>query len=391
MHTTTFFAALGCVAAMTTFVGEAAAEDAYDDAFAAAAQAEHAGHLDEAARALAWALPFYPQDYALPLALAWIHFRAGRFAEAEQHYRMAHERSPSAPEARLGLALSLERLGRCPEAHTLYEGLVAERPDLAEAQAGQARCAPKPAWRATVSLSAGGVWFPDHAVKSLSGMGTVGGTVAHDGGFFLGAIYRFTRIAPVSGLGLEAWNQHEAYASVGYAGTLLGFSAHYAFLHDGSGAFGSSHHLGMSARVSPFGDIELRGSASLYEDMKVFRLEPSWRIPIVFGLSIRPGFAVQRAGDETRITGMGTLSFDHRRVSVWAGGKYGDEVRPVYFNVPAIYDVSEKIAFGAWAGASVNVSDDVRIHLSYAMDRLKPTSGPETSTHALSLGVAVSF
>ena len=391
MRTTTFFAALGCVAASIALTGEALAEDAYDDAFAASALAEQAGDLDGAARALEQVIAFYPQDYALPLALAWVHFRKGRFAEAEQYYRLAQDRSPSAPEARLGLALSLERQGRCADARVLYEALAGARPALGEARAGQARCAPAPAWRTTVSLSLGGVWFPGHAVKSLAGLGTASGAFAHRSGFFFGAAYRFNRIAPASGAALAAWNQHEAYASLGYSGELLGLTGHYAFLHDGSGLFGASHHLGVTARVSPFGDIELRGSASLYEDMKVYRLEPSWRIPIAFGLSVRPAIAVQRAGDETRVTGMGTLSFDHRRFGVWAGGKYGDEVRPVYFNAPVIYGMSEEIALGAWAGASVNVSDDVRIHVSYALDRLKPESGAATDAHALSVGIAAAF
>ncbi|MFT3767461.1 MAG: tetratricopeptide repeat protein [Minicystis sp.] len=375
---------------MTLVASTALAEDAYDDAFNVSAALEQAGKLDEAASALEMVLPLYPQDYTLPLSIAWIHFRAGRFERAEHFYRLALAVSPGAADARLGLALAIERQQRCEEARVLYEGLAQERPDLAEAQAGLARCAPVPSWRVTAALSFSGVYFPDHPVKSLAGGGAVGGTFAHRSGFFFGGSYRYTRLAPASGVALDAWDQHEAYASLGYSDKLGGVAAHYAFLHDGSGAFGNSHHLGISARWSPFGDIELRGSASLYDDLKVFRVEPSWKIPIAFGLSIRPAIAVQYAG-EVLTTGMGTLSFDHPRLSLWAGGKYGDEVRPVYFGVPAIYDVSEKIAYGAWAGASVNVSNDVRIHLSYAMDRLKQSDGTATNAHAMTLGIAASF
>lgn len=389
MRSPTLFA-LSCAATMTLLTGSAAAQDAYDDAFARAAALEQEGRLDDAARALELVLPLYPQDFALPLQIAWIHFRAGRFEAAERYYWVALQRSPRAAEGLLGLAASLEKQERCKEALPVYERLAAEQPELAEARAGITRCTPAPSWRTTVSLSASGGYFPGHPARSLAGGGALGATFAHRSGFFMSATYRYLRLAPPDGAPYAAWNQHEAFASLGYSDKLGAFSAHYGFLNDGSGALGNSHHLGMFARFSPFGDIELRAAASLYQDMKVFRVEPSWRIPIAFGLSIRPGVAVQYAG-EALATGMATLSWDHARVSLWAGGKYGDEVRPFYLSVPAIYAVTEKIAFGAWAGASVNVSDDVRIHLTYAMDRLKSPNGTATNAHALTLGVTLAF
>lgn len=386
----TFITALGCIATLTFLAGTAAAEDAYDDAFARANALEQEGRLEDAARALEAVLPLYPQDFALPLQIAWIHFRAGRYEAAERFYWVALERSPSAAEALLGLAASLERQGHCKEAHPVYARVLADRPDLAEARAGLSRCAPRPSWRTTLSLAASGGYFPDAPYKSLAGGGSFGAAFAHRSGFFFGATYRYLRFAPPSGSAVSAWDQHEAFGSLGYSDELGAFSVHYGFLHDGSGALGDSHHLGMFARFSPFGDIELRASVSFYDDLKVFRVEPSWRIPIALGFSIRPGVAVGYAG-EVLATGMGTLSWEHARVSLWAGGKYGDEARPYYLSVPVIYAMSEKIAYGAWAGASVNVSDDVRIHLTYAMDRLKPPSGTETNAHGLTLGVTVSF
>lgn len=377
--------------ALLTAARPAAAEDPYDDAFARAAALEQAGRLDEAARALELVEPLYPQDFALPLSIAWAHLRAGRLERAEHFYRVARERSPSAVEARLGLASALERQGRCDDARPLYEGLVAERRDMPEAGAGLARCAPVPSWRVTTALSFTGVYTPDHAVKSLSGGGALGATFAHRSGFFFGGLYRYSRFATTATSGVDAWGQHEAFGSLGYSNKLGGIALHYAFVNDGSGILGDSHHLGISARFSPFGDLELRASASLYDDLKVFRAEPSWRIPIALGLSIRPALGIQYAGSEALVTGMGTLSFDQPRFSLWAGGKYGDEVRPVYLGAPAIYNLTEKIAYGAWAGASVNVTDDVRIHVSYAMDRLKPSSGTATDAHALTLGIAVAF
>jgi hypothetical protein len=66
-------------------------------------------------------------------------------------------------------------------------------------------------------------------------------------------------------------------------------------------------------------------------------------------------------------------------------------VRPVYLSVPLVYATVERIPFGAWAGAAVNVNTDVRIHLSYAMDRLEPQGGTASDAHTLSLGAAVTF
>jgi tetratricopeptide (TPR) repeat protein len=386
---TTFAAAL--VISATASPAAADDPDPYEDGRAQAAQLESAGRVDQAVRLLTAMLPYFPQDIDLRLQLAWMLHHAGRFEEAAQRFSEAIAVSPAAVEPHLGLAHALARLDRCEEARPHYERVAAERPDLGEAAEGLARCAPVPAVRVTASVALGGVYYPDHPEKHLTGSITAGLALAHRSGFYLDAAYRYARFAPPDGAPFSAWDQHEAYGTIGYSGKLGGFLAHYAFVHDGSGSLGNSHHVGFTARFSPYGDIELRGSASFYDDMKELRIEPSWRIPIYGGLSIRPAAGIQDAGGEVFATVMGTLSFDHRRFSLWAGGKYGDEVRPVYFALPVVYDVSEKIAWGAWGGASVNVSDGVRIHLSYAMDRLKLASGAEANAHAMTLGVAVSF
>jgi hypothetical protein len=376
---------------LTLGARRAHAADAYDDALARAAELEGLGRLDEAGRALGAMLPLYPQDFALPLQIASIHYRAGRFMEAERFYRIAAERGSGAYDARFGLALSLERQERCDEARPIFERLAAERPDDGAAREGLGRCAPRPAWRVTPSVYLTGSTFPNHPYRSLAGAVTAGVAFAHQGGFFLGATYRYTRFSPASGAAMSAWDQHDGYLSLGYSVPRGGVLAHYAVVRDGSGSLGTSHHVGISGRWSPFGDIELRGSASFYDDMKVLRLEPSWKIPIAWGLSIRPALAVQDAGGSVYTTGMATLSLDRRLFGLYVGGKYGSEVRPVLFSVPVVYDLVETIAYGAWAGGGVNVSDDVGIHLSYAMDRLKQMDGTATNAHALTLGTVVSF
>lgn len=367
-----FLSVLGAALSFLTFTSAAAAQvaiDPYEDAFARSAAFSAAGQSEEAARALELILQLYPQDYALPLQIAWIHLQAGRLAEAERFYRVALERSPTGAEAREGLARVLE----------------------AEAPKPQSQ---KPSWQVSMTLSGEGSYFPDHAVKQYAAGGMFAATFAHESGFFFGGAYRYGHFSPTATSGADAWDQHEGYATIGWGNAMGGIAAHYGIVYDWSGVLGLSHHIGFTARVSPFGDIELRGSASLYDDMKVYRLEPSWRIPLVGGLSLRPGAAFQYAGGDFHATGMATLSFDHSAFGLWAGGKYGDEVRPVYFGVPVIYDVQEKIAYGAWAGASVNVSDIARIHMTYAMDRMKQddTSPAVTSTaHSMSVGVTFMF
>jgi hypothetical protein len=125
--------------------------------------------------------------------------------------------------------------------------------------------------------------------------------------------------------------------------------------------------------------------------MTVVRVAPSWRIPIALGFSIEPALGVADAGGEALATGILTLSFEHRLFSLWAGGKYGDEVRPVYLSLPIVYATTERIPYGAWGGASVNVSNGVRIHLAYSMDRLNQPDGTGSDAHTLSLGFASTF
>jgi tetratricopeptide (TPR) repeat protein len=365
--------------------------DTYTEALALAAELERDGHLDDAARVLESAVPIYRQDPALLLEIASIHRRAGRYELAERFYRAALAQSLGQhPDARLGLATTLADEGRCAEALPLFEALAEERPDIAAARAGVLRCTPAPAWRITPHLALTGALFPDHPVKAYAGGVTPGMTFAHESGFFFDATYRYTRFEPATGASVGPWDQHEAYATLGFSRPIAGIALHYAFVYDGSGALGASHHAGFTGRVSPYGDIELTASASFYGDMTVLRAEPSWRIPIAGGFSVRPGGAVEWASGVVRGTGMLTLSLDRSLGSLWAGGKYGVEIRPVYFNVPVVYDIPENIAYGAWAGAALNVNPDVRIYVSYAMDRLTWSTGA-SNAHALTVGGSWSF
>jgi tetratricopeptide (TPR) repeat protein len=372
----------------------ARAGDAYEDAMAQAAALEQQGRLGEAARVIEAVLPDYPQDMAIVLELVWIHYRAGDFEAAARLYETALSRSSGALDARLGLGLSLERLGRCKEAVRYLLDASRERPDLSAPREALDRCEPRSTWSITPAVSLTGLYYSDHPDKALAGGPGASLGITEEGGWFLRGNYQYLHFTAPASAQISAWDQHEGYFSAGYSGKLFGVGLTYGIVHDGSGALGTSHHAGVSLRASPFGDLGLDASASFYTDLTVLRFAPSWRIPIAGGFSVRPGGAVQWAGGEWLATGTVTLALDRPTFSLFAGGKYGDELRPAYLTAPVVYDTQERIPYGLWAGASVNAGAGVRIHATYSMDRLKREEEAITITanaHALTIGAGVSF
>jgi tetratricopeptide (TPR) repeat protein len=252
----------GCLcslAALVAGLAPAAAGDA-EDPFTRAAALERAGRLEDAAATLEAFLAYYPQDYALPLQIAALHRRAGRLQLAEIAYRLALVRSPGGVDARVGLAEVLEAEGRPADAEALWRDLAQELPDLPEARAGLARCAP---FHLTPSFALAGTGFPDHPYKALAGGLTAGLLFEHRSGFLLGATYEYTRFLPQAGVPLSAWDQHTGFAMVGWAAAAGSAAFTYAALYDGSGALGLSHHLGLSGRWSPYGDVRVEAALSL--------------------------------------------------------------------------------------------------------------------------------
>jgi hypothetical protein len=250
---------------------------------------------------------------------------------------------------------------------------------------------PPPAWHFVPDAAVSGTFYPDHTYRS-GALGTaVSLDVSHDSGVFFGATYRYTRFFTRDKTLFPEWGQHEIYASGGYATALFGLQFTYAMAHDESGTVGTSHHFGLSGRWSPLGDIVLDAAASLYDTMTVFRLAPSWRIPIYGGLSIRPGAALQAAGGAALGSVNATLSLDREIGSLYFGGKYGDEVRPAYLSLAVIDNLVERIRWGLWAGGSLNVGKKMRIDLAYSTDRLQEPNGREDNGHTVTLGASGRF
>jgi hypothetical protein len=173
----------------------------------------------------------------------------------------------------------------------------------------------------------------------------------------------------------SAWMQHDVYASAGYAERRFGVSVHYGMLTGAlnapMGYADTSHHLGMSARYSPFGDGILTVATSFYStNSPVMRGELSWRFPIYRGLSLRPAFALQWSSEGFRPNGSLMVRYDHLRFGIYAGGKYGEEKRPAYLSYEVIYNGLDRIPYGFWSGVYGRLGRGFTLTLSYALDHL---------------------
>lgn len=397
-----FAATLLVASALTPSSALAADEpvDPYADSFARSAVEEKAGRLDAAIVILREAERRWPDDYALALQTAWLLFRAERWEEAEVAYRRAETLSGGAYDPRLGLAWTRARRGECDDAKARFDALATERPDDARVREGAAVCEAKPPKRYTVWGAATLHEYGGSPTKSR-GFGVATGFVALPGAFQLAAAYRGSWLSydgasarPASTL--TSFAQHEAYGTLGIGGELLGLSAHYAYVYDGSAASGSNH-VGATLRFSPSrrgGDLLLAGSSSFYADQDVHRLELSWRLPLSSTLSIRPAVAGQYAGRTWGGAGYLTLLGDHGRFGWWLGAKGGRELRPLYFGQSILFNWTEQITAGATAGLRADLAG-MSFTLGYDLALLRtPGSagargGATTSTaNLITLGVA---
>jgi hypothetical protein len=400
-------AALGLLASASS-----ARADAYDDALARARDLEKRGDYSAAAAVLTPAVIVYEQDWEVAAELGWVAFQSGNYASAEWAYRVAMERAPAAEDARLGLGFTLARQARCREANSVFYDLLrsgngAER---AQAGAGIEACtqrftppaqhtsapvlAPEPPPATSIYAGVHHYAFPSNPVKS-SGTG-FDVTAYHALGehlWMLGS-YGFTHYATANEDLVSSFAHHDFHLQAGYVSKLLDASLQGALLLDQSGGVGSSKHLGASLKLHVFGDVIVNASVSSYDDYSVYRIAPSWRVPITDWLSVSPGFAVQRADGGTY--GAGTLAIvaDTRVGTFWVDGRYGSELRPAYLTDLVVIDATEKITRGAEVGARVPISKVVSVYGSYAISRLQRTDSltpSESYAHALSLGPLLSF
>jgi len=380
----------------------------YDAALTRAAELEKAGDTVAAAAALQPLEQQYAQDYTLQIRLAWLRYDMGDYADAETTYRRVMVLSPESRDARSGLAWTLLKRGNCEAAQIHFKALLASKPDDELALAGAAHCEEPSPVRGTPSVSLTGHAYQDNPLKS----GAMGLTVAaplrlmqH---WLLNLTYRYTNFWTVQGQGYDdGIEQHEAHLASGVSFDSWGLMGHYSFATEDTGTVGDAHIMGLSARFSPWGDINLEGSVSIYDDMTVGRAAVSWRLPLASWFSLTPGFHLQVANaedghvllDETTDVlpgGSLTATFHGARWAAWAGGKFGTEVRPAYLaGTPSVYNTYDQLTGGLWAGASVALVDGWSIFAAYEMNALSTSDSSGTLNdnymHLVTLGVSFSF
>lgn len=366
--------------------------DAYDDALARAATKEREGDSAAAAQLLARAVADYPQDYAIAEALGGLSLRAGRYAEAERAYGLALARAPAALDSRLGLLSSLVYQRKCDAAEKVRT-LLASTTRSELATRAHAPCEP-PAVRLSMGIAANEYLFPDHPWKSNGTGGTVAAEATLFGRWSLGGAYRYVHFDTLPTSTQPSFAQNEGYVDLAWNRDAFGVALHGALVEDGTSVFGTSSHVGASLRVSALGDLLMDGSLSFYPDMSVLRVAPAWCWNITDNLHVQPGVAVIWASETAYVSGSVSALFDTPGVSVWGGGKYGEEVRPAYLSAHVVYDIAEHVLYGAWAGVRVRLAGPVGVVGTYAFDRLKRTDSllpNESNLHALSIGPTIDF
>lgn len=385
---------LAVFAALSLTARTAHAADPYEDAMARATQASGRGDHAGAARALEPAVAAYSQDYAVAVECAWQYFQAAQWEAAERTYREALSRAPESNDARVGLAWTLVRETRCEDA-------VAEAKKTTDPRAKDVLAACTPASRWTLSASFLGTLAPSHPIKRTAAGALVSATapIGEDG--VVGAAWRFVHVGTTATSGVAAFDQHDGYFHVGSWGERYGLLFRGALVSDGSGALGTSAHAGFSAHfrlaslLPPWtGDLRLESSVSIYDDGALVRVAPSWAIHAVGPLHLIPGVAFQYGGGEAFASGSLTALLQWPTLSLWAGAKYGDEKRPAYLAQSVVYDITERVAWGAWVGVRVQPWKALGFEATWAFDELRRTDSltpAESGMHSFTIGPVVSF
>jgi tetratricopeptide (TPR) repeat protein len=384
--------------------------DPYTTAMVQATELERAYRPRDAARVLATIEGRYPQDYDLQLRLAWLNFQAARYDIAARYYRHALSLSPRSREARLGLAWTLLRSGRHGPARREFRVVLARWPEVASARKGLAltrreQRAPgvtfAPASTVTTHL------YQGHPAKAAA-VGSSASLAARIlGRWRLGVSYELTHFwikEKLQSLYGDGFEEHAVFLTCGLDLGRWSAAGHYAYVHDGSETLDYTHLLGLSALYSAaLGDLGLELGSSLYPDMTVHRIAPSWRVPLLGWLSLSATVGVQHAAagqfhpqlgerSETLFNTSFTILAAGRPGSLWAGGKVGDEVRPAYPRLAVVDNSLDRVCRGVWAGGELAVGAGWSIIVAYALAWLEmpvtPMFSYESKRHLLTVGAA---
>ena len=343
---------------------------------------------------LPW-LALYPQDYALALQIGWLAFSAERYREAEDAYRQAVALSSGAPEASVGLAWTLLRVGRSPEARALVEALPpGEQRDQLEA------ALPKTRWMARL----GGSYTalpPEAGLKSATELrigGSTAGRSLYAGVDLSMFAYdlsdvsvqgaKLARMGPRRGQGQGGPPGDETTEEdppgknqqPGFPGSLAQVEAPWVDLSVWTRAGARGKNLGAELieaallRTAPgsepgfvLGGI-LYGAPPLNPQMEISLTRPRegagdvgrvavgglWKVSV---LGIAPQVALQRPPGALLPSAGATLWLLPEDLGVWVGGRYGPQV------YTSLLDLGAHAAWGAteraglWAGARLGSLD----------------------------------
>lgn len=349
------------------------------------------------------ALPEYPDDYALTIRRAWLLFRQERFVEAERAYRVASRVSKGAPLARLGLSWALVRQQRCDESRDVLQTSVRSHAeqlglstdttnstdDTASLQATLAECDQTTRVHGSAWTALGGALYSDHPWKRRSADLSVGGTLSLPSRWSAGAAYRGLRLQ-ASDTRVANIDQHEGYIQAGYAGARLGFSLHGAVLFAGYSTLGRSEHVSVAGRWTRFGDALLELTASVYPDLFVARVAPSWALSLG-RYRLIPGLSVERFAGQTLLSGSLHASVDIAHFSLSAGGKYGPEYRAAYLSRSAVFNSEDRSEWGAWLSVRTVVTEYVGLFVTFMVIQLASPDKIVSRVQILGLGASCSF
>lgn len=395
---------------MMLVTADALAGDPYTTAMLHATELERAYRPKDAARVLAAIKEKYPQDYDLQLRLARLSFQTARYDVATRHYRHALSLSPRSRDARLGLAWTLLRSGQHGPARRAFLAVLARWPETATARKGLALTRPEqraPVVTLAPSSTVTTHFYQGHPAKAVA-VGSSASLAARIlGRWRLGVSYELTHFwikDKLQSLYGDGFDEHGLFLAGGLALARWGVSGHYAYVHDGSDTFDYTHLLGLSVRYSAaFGDLGLELSASLYPDMTVHRIAPSWRVPLLDWLSLSATVGVQHAAADQLHPQLGdrsdtlfntslTITAAGRPGRLWAGGKVGDEVRPVYLGLSTVDNSLDRVCHGVWAGGELAVGAGWSILAAYSLAWLETPVNPlltyESKLHLVTIGAA---
>ena len=380
----------------------------YEAALSRAAELERAGDPDAAAAALQPLEQRYLQDYTLQLRLAWLRFSAGDYARAEMTYRRVLVLSPDSLDAKNGLGWTLVKRGDCGAARARFQAVVVSSPHNKTASSGLASCPELSPVSGAPTVSLTGHAYQDHPLKTgaLGLSATLPLRLLQHG--LLAATYRYTRFWTVQGEGYDdGFEQHEAHLAAGVSFDRWGLTGHYSFATEDTGTVGDVHVAGLTARYSPWGDITLEASASLYDDMTMGRTALAWRLPLASWVSLTPMFYLQVANapdghvlmeDDTEVWlgGALTVAFRGEGWNAWLGGKYGPELRPAYLSgPPSVYNNYDELNWGLWAGGALGLGSGWSLFAAYEFAALttQDSSGLDTDNymHLVTVGASFSF